>query len=533
MNSRSSTTVAGRRSWGVATYRLLIAAALLLLLQLPLGRSDLVLPPQNLPDLLDVAWAAVGLSLLYLGILRFSTDFADRPLFHWLQVSGDGLIVLLLLHYGGGLAGPFAILPLLLMISTAKLLRGRGAFLFVWLLLILLLLEFFLLGPEHTRLPLGQLLVYLLALVAVAFLADSLVVSLERSNRLTRERDVELGNLNLLNQEIIQQVDSGLLVLDRQNRVVLSNPAGRRLAGYERWQDVPVALDVVQPSLAAALRQGELHENREVSVASEGGERLSLLIRLIALPQGPYRLLILRDATELREREREAQMAALGRLAANIAHEIRNPLSSVRHATDLLREYVQDEPGSLRLFHILERETLRIDRIIDSVLEMARPRPAHPEPIVLHSWLPVLLDQLAADPRLATLRIQLPKTDDGPVVFADPAHLRQVFANLLQNAAQHAGADAAEILVEITWHAAGDGTVEIRLRDHGPGIPEESMERIFEPFFTSDARGTGLGLSMVRELLRLNHGTIAARNHREGGAEFVLELPAWDGGKIQ
>ncbi|QER45186.1 hypothetical protein F0726_02128 [Acidithiobacillus caldus] len=349
----------------MATYRLLIAAALLLLLKLPLGRSDLVLPPQNLPDLLDVAWAAVGLSLLYLGILRFSTDFADRPLFHWLQVSGDGLIVLLLLHYGGGLAGPFAILPLLLMISTAKLLRGRGAFLFVWLLLILLLLEFFLLGPEHTRLPLGQLLVYLLALVAVAFLADSLVVSLERSKRLTRERDVELGNLNLLNQEIIQQVDSGLLVLDRQNRVVLSNPAGRRLAGYERWQDVPVALDVVQPSLAAALRQGELHENREVSVASEGGERLSLLIRLIALPQGPYRLLILRDATELREREREAQMAALGRLAANIAHEIRNPLSSVRHATDLLREYVQDEPGSLHLFRILERETLRIDRIID------------------------------------------------------------------------------------------------------------------------------------------------------------------------
>jgi two-component system sensor histidine kinase PilS (NtrC family) len=205
----------------------------------------------------------------------------------------------------------------------------------------------------------------------------------------------------------------------------------------------------------------------------------------------------------------------------------------VRHATDLLREYVQDEPGSLHLFRILERETLRIDRIIDSVLEMARPRPAHPEPIVLHSWLPVLLDQLAADPGLATLRIQLPKTNDGPVVFADPAHLRQVFANLLQNAAQHAGADAAEIPVEITWHATGDGTVEIRLRDHGPGIPEESMERIFEPFFTSDARGTGLGLSMVRELLRLNHGTIAARNHREGGAEFVLELPAWDGGKIQ
>jgi len=531
VNKRPPSVAAARRSWGVATYRLLIAAALVLLLRLPLGRSDLVLPPQNLPALIEVAWIAVGLSLLYLGILRFGGSLGDRPLLAWLQVAGDSLIVLLLLHYGGGLAGPFAILPLLLMISTAKLLRGRGAFVFVWLLLILLLVEFFLFGPDRARLPLGQLLVYLLALVAVAFLADSLVVSLERSNRLTRERDVELGNLNLLNQEIIQQVDSGLLVLDRQNRVVLSNPAGRRLAGYESWQEVPVALDIVQPSLATALRQGELHENHEISVTVDGGERLSLLIRLIALPQGPYRLLILRDATELREREREAQMAALGRLAANIAHEIRNPLSSVRHATDLLREYVQDEPGSLRLFHILERETLRIDRIIDSVLEMARPRPAHPEPIALPSWLPVLLEQLSADPRLAALRIELQPLDDGPVVYADPAHLRQIFANLLQNVAQHAGKGSAELPVEIRWRAPGNGLVEIDLRDHGPGIPEDSLERIFEPFFTSDARGTGLGLSMVRELLRLNHGTIEARNHREGGAEFHLELPAWDGGQ--
>ena len=519
-----------RRLLGIGSYRLLIAATLVILFHLPKG-SIPVLADTNTHALRIIGLVSIVWSFLYLLLLRFSLPALSGPWRNGIPVAMDTALVIALLHYSDGLTGPFAILPLLLLVSTAHVLRGRATFLYVSVLVVLLLAVTFLdTGRILHAPPIGQIFVYLLALLAIAFLADSLVRSLERSDRLARQRGREILDLNVLNQEIIQQVDSGILVLDRQNRVVLSNPAAQRMTGYENWKNLPVALDLVQPRLALALRQHGSQTDSELSVAIGGkstADAYTLLMRAIALPQGPYRLLILQDATALRERQREVQMAALGRLAANIAHEIRNPLSAVRHANQLLEELVT-EPGSLHLFHIIERETLRISRIIDSVLEMARPTPAHPEPINASSWLPVMIQQLQEDPTLARLDIDLHFPPAPPVLFADPEHLRQIFTNLLANAALHGGIQENKIPVDIhIGRADHEGRILVTVRDHGAGIPADLMERIFEPFFTTDSRGTGLGLSMIRELLRLNQGTVSCRNHPESGAEFEISLPEW------
>ncbi len=521
-----------RRLWGIGSYRLLIAVTLVILFHLPKG-SIPVLEATDTHALRIIAFVSVVWSFLYLLFLRFSVPALSRAWRNGIPVVMDTALVVALLHYSSGLTGPFAILPLLLLVSTAHVLRGRATFLYVSVLVVLLLgVSFLDTGKTLRAPPIGQTFVYLLALLAIAFLADSLVRSLERSDRLARQRDREILDLNALNQKIIQQVDSGILVLDRQNRVVLSNPAARQMTGYENWKNLPVALDLVEPRLALALRQHGSQTDAELSVAIGGkstSDAYTLLMRAIALSQSPYRLLILQDATALRERQREVQMAALGRLAANIAHEIRNPLSAVRHANQLLEELVT-EPGSLHLFHIIERETLRISRIIDSVLEMARPAPAHPEPINASSWLPVMIQQLQEDPTLARLDIRLhfPPAPEHPVLFADPEHLRQIFTNLLHNAALHGGISGNQIPVDIhIGRADHEGRILITVRDHGAGIPADLMERIFEPFFTTDSRGTGLGLSMIRELLRLNQGTVSCRNHPENGAEFELSLPEW------
>ncbi|WP_223306722.1 two-component system sensor histidine kinase NtrB, partial [Acidithiobacillus ferrivorans] len=373
--------------------------------------------------------------------------------------------------------------------------------------------------------------IYVLALVAVAVLADSLVISLERGNRLALQRDAEVVNLNALNQEIVQHMDVGVFVLDRQNRVILSNPIARTLSGYRLWTSAPADLDLVQPQLASALRQPAQGDG-EMMITLGGRDPTlqdnaqTLLVRNIALPRSPYRLLLLRDASALRAREREAQLAALGRLAANIAHEIRNPLSVIRHAGNLLGERVKT-PGARHLFEILERETVRINAIVESVLEMARPSPAHSEPIPLANWLPVLIVSLQADPLLAPMTIVIWEIPAQLRVYADPAQLRQVFWNLLHNSAQYGVAEDATMRVEIETVRADKETVMVTLRDFGSGVQPEVMERIFEPFFTTNSQGTGLGLSMVRELLRINGGRIDCENHPQGGVLFRIFLPCW------
>jgi Signal transduction histidine kinase len=229
----------------------------------------------------------------------------------------------------------------------------------------------------------------------------------------------------------------------------------------------------------------------------------------------------------LRAMEREAQLAALGRLAANIAHEIRNPLSVIRHAANLLDESMENA-SSRHLFEILERETVRINAIVESVLEMARPGPAHLEPIALSSWLPKLIVQLQADPQLADMHVLVQDISMSLLIYADPAQLRQVVWNLLHNTAQYAVDEDGLVRVEISAERYGKEQIMLTLRDFGPGIRPEVMERIFEPFFTTNSRGTGLGLPMVRELIQMNNGQVLCENHPECGASFKIFLPCWD-----
>ncbi|MBU2834763.1 histidine kinase [Acidithiobacillus thiooxidans] len=519
-----------RRLWGVSAYRLLIAAAIAVLVQLPFSKSILDIDAHNHP-LIVLTLVAAGISLFY--ILFLLMKFPGQTRWHiWLQVLMDTVLVLLLLRYGGGINGPFSILPFLLLVSVASLLRGRGAFLFVWVLLLLLVLESLQGGMTSVHPLLGQLFIYILALVAVAVLADSLVRSLDRDHRLALQRDQELFNLNVLNREIVEHMDVGVLVLDKHNRVILSNPIARKLSGYRFWGNVPVALDLVQARLAAMLIKN--HGNDTEVLVPLGPEdpalrdqTPSLMVRKITLPGSPYRLLLLRDASVLRAMEREAQLAALGRLAANIAHEIRNPLSVIRHTANLLDESMENA-SSRHLFEILERETVRINAIVESVLEMARPGPAHLEPIALSSWLPKLIVQLQADPQLADMHVLVQDIPMSLLIYADPAQLRQVVWNLLHNTAQYAVDEDGLVRVEISAERYGKEQIMLTLRDFGPGIRPEVMERIFEPFFTTNSRGTGLGLPMVRELIQMNNGQVLCENHPECGAIFKIFLPCWD-----
>ncbi|MEL5848689.1 MAG: ATP-binding protein [Candidatus Igneacidithiobacillus chanchocoensis] len=509
-------------SKAIALYRLVIAAVLTFFSQYP----QLQILPSHSPWLPALRSAAI-LALIWSFGLLLSSQIYQRAWPQWtriLVVSVDTLFVLYLFYCSGAISGPLAILPLLLLIANVYQVRGHIALIQVWVTIVaVIVINFLRLG----QLSSGEVLIYGLALFAVAYLADNLVRNRERSARQDALRAQEILDLNTLNREIIRQFDAGLLVLDRQDRVLFSNPLARDLAQLPEDVDHPYVLDQVQPDLGEFLRHADAIPERELSIRTTkmvSGKQL-LWLRSVALANTPFRLLTLRDASSLREKQREAQMAALGRLAANIAHEIRNPLSAIRHAAQLLAERSLDTGGE-RLLKIIDRESQRLNRIVDSVLEMSRPRAAHPAPIALAAWLPQILSQLREDPSLHDLHVELHSNDGLPLVSCDPEQLQQVFTNLLLNAAQHGKPPGQTLRVEILLTPVqNQRAVEIRVRDYGQGIPEENLERIFEPFFTTESLGTGLGLPLVRELLRANRSDIEARNHRQGGAEFVFSLP--------
>ncbi|MEY2341781.1 nitrogen regulation protein NR(II) [Acidithiobacillus sp. IBUN Pt1247-S3] len=511
-------------AWSIAISRLLVSVVLVLISTL--STNTLILESSGLaPAVRDTSTVALIWSLGILFTLQLWPNFWQDASKLFTSII-DIALVLTLFTLTGGLSGTLAVLPLLLLIANAYQLRGRAALAIVWILILLILL---ISGLQDIEWLSSRTLIYIVALLTVAFLADNLVRSRERNAIWSAAREQEIIDLNTLNREIIQQTDAGLLVLDRQHRVLFSNPIARAMIDFQNDVGLPEALDLLRPELADFLyTQGSRSEKELQLSAPDGiGKKRSFWVQSVALPNTPYNLITLRDATILRERQREVQMAALGRLAANIAHEIRNPLSAIRHAAQLLGERTLND-SEKRLLNIIDRESQRLNRIVDSVLEMARPRAAHPEPISLAAWLPVVLNQLREDPGLKDLQIALDAPNSLPLASCDPEQLQQVFANLLLNAARYGRAEDGTLQVDIAVRFLADrGELEIRVRDHGPGIPQENMERIFEPFFTTESLGTGLGLPLVRELLRANQADIEIRNHRGGGAEFIFKLSEW------
>jgi two-component system sensor histidine kinase PilS (NtrC family) len=201
------------------------------------------------------------------------------------------------------------------------------------------------------------------------------------------------------------------------------------------------------------------------------------------------------------------KLATMGRLSASIAHEIRNPLSAIRHANGLLAEQI-DAPRLRRLASIVEDNSVRIDRIIEDVLSIARRAPATPESIPVAPFVARAADELLVQTGADPARLECRIGGDAPIWF-DAGHLRQVLLNLLGNALRHASGAPGAVRVE--WGPEVSGRWVLVIADDGPGVSPAARTHLFEPFFTTEARGTGLGLHLARELCAANGASIRYR----------------------
>ncbi|MEW6444769.1 MAG: sensor histidine kinase [Pseudomonadota bacterium] len=505
-------------------YRLVVAAALLAGHALT-SQHDLFNITGLDPFILMVAgYGLFALFLLTLDELRMGGY--EQRLHSGLIV--DLLVLGLLGHISDAPSGNIHILMIIHMAYAALLLSGREALAFAAFGGVhLLLLAFWAArNSDKADMLFTHAGLHGLALFAVAILARSLARRMEAAQSLAEQRGIDLANETQLNRLILERNREGVVVVDGDSRTHHANGAAQRLLRYRRGGGLPPPpLATINPQLAEALYAWrEQPEDSLAIIRIDHPERLHVRITpLTDDPHGPVALFIEDDAQIMAQMEHD-KLAAMGRLTASIAHEIRNPLSAIGHSGQLLEEAPLGDQDR-RLLGIIRNQVERINRIVENILLTSRRKRARPERLELAPWLARFMEQYRAAHMREDLRLEL---DASPNIHAmsDASHLEQILTILLDNALLHGKpADApARINLDVRLLGAQQRPC-IEIRDNGRGIPPELRDRLFEPFFTTHEKGNGLGLFIARELADANRLTLQYHQKAEGGHYFRLTFP--------
>ena len=363
--------------------------------------------------------------------------------------------------------------------------------------------------------------VILIAALAVAPLAGLL----RESEALVRQRDLDLANLAELSQYIVERLRESLVVVDEQDRIRLINESARQILGGDAKSEA--LLGEVSPRLLYLLTMWRQSAPVTDTVggnllAVDGLREVRPHFAPLGKGQPPPVLVFLEDLTALDDRIHQTRLAALGRLSASIAHEIRNPVGAISHAAQLLGEDSNIPEGGRRLSDIIKANAERVSTIIGNVQQLARRETTRPERMPLAEWVADFTQEFVStgghDP--AQLVAEMP--DPELEVRVDPSHLRQILWNLCENAFRYS-VQIPEDKVELRiGRLAGSNRPFLEVLDRGPGIDSTISDRIFEPFFTSRTSGTGLGLFIARELAQCNRALLVHEPRTGGGSIFRI-----------
>jgi two-component system sensor histidine kinase PilS (NtrC family) len=349
--------------------------------------------------------------------------------------------------------------------------------------------------------------------------------NLRESEERVRQREVDVANLAELNQFIVQHLRESILVVDANDTIRLINEsAALLLHGASVPQGTP--LGEVSPRLLYLLatwrkRADDWQLTTLTMLASDGGSLVQPhFVSLDSSGNGPT-LVFLEDTTLIVERVQQSKLAALGRLSASIAHEIRNPVGAMSHAAQLLAEAPTLTAQERRLADIITSNGERVSTIINNVLQLSRRDTTRPERIELTAWLGEFLAEFHQTSEVDQRTIRLRDTAGELDVRVDPSHLYQLLWNLCENALKYGRRGDNDAPVELrTGRITTSDRPFLEVVDRGPGIEAGDAERIFEPFFTGSKGGTGLGLFIARELAQCNRAALIYEPRSGGGSIF-------------
>jgi two-component system sensor histidine kinase PilS (NtrC family) len=477
-----------------------------------------------------VLWYTVGAFYLVLSHVWDDAGMQAR-----LQVLTDLVFATAVVHTTGGIDSHFAFLYPLIIIVAAVMLPRYWAFLTAALSFILfgglLELGFYHIiasssGTANLRILQATIFINLFACMAVAYLASLLAGKLRKANVELQEKSGALQDLQALHEHLVKSMAGGAIITDLEGCIRLVNPAGERLLGRPAQELMGTPLQSLfpgeLPQVGAARRE----------LAYTGPDKREKVIGMtvcdLIMPSKGVAgcVYTFTDLTEIRGLEREVQMrermAAVGRLAAGIAHEIRNPLSSIAGSAQMLSGAAGCDPDDRELLDIIRRESQRLDQIVTEFLAYSRSKPycfAQADLVIL---LEDTLKLLENRPECSANRVRIVRDFTVPQALAevDGDRIKQVFWNLCDNALR---AMAKGGTLTVGLRSAG-AMWQLAFRDSGAGMNAQSLEKIFEPFHAEFARGTGLGLAIVYEIVQAHEGRIAVRSTPGAGTEVTLQL---------
>lgn len=491
--------------------------------------SLLLLAAVFAPQLLDFASVVtlpmfLRVAVFYWWATLFAMLLRQRYRHHFnlqlsIQVAVDILVLVLLMHASGGLRSGLGVMLLISLAAAGLVGQGRLVLFYAAVATIALLLQQTLFALRTSLFITTEF--FQAGLLSAGFFASAISARLLASRVVANEelafrRGVELLNQVRLSQRIIEDMQDGILVVDAHGGVKQHNLRAERLLGLPTDFNGPLAgFSLELSDLCRDWRAGVADPQLQLRAAGSGKLLRARFVPSVEMDSSVGDVLIfLEDMDRLREHAQQMKLAALGRLTANIAHEIRNPLSAINHAAELLQE---DESSDSRLLCIILENVQRLERIVRDVLEIGRRDRVQAELIDLSIYLPHFIEEFCAKEGLPVGMIVL-QMGGGVSLMFDRAHLHQVLWNLLANAVRHGQRALGRVEVTVGREA---GKVVLHVRDDGAGIPDNLHEQVFEPFFTTHHQGTGLGLFIARELCESN-GARLELVHAEKGSDFCL-----------
>jgi two-component system sensor histidine kinase PilS (NtrC family) len=496
-------------------YRLTMAGLFFLAMFLPhewLGRLELSATP-----------ALVVLGSTYLlaiiGGLMLSIHWQHRFNMQLsLQVMVDACAISLFMYAAGGVASGIGVLLLVALAAASLVGRGR-LILFYAALATLAVLLTQIYGVFTRGFELGS--VFQAGILSAGFFATAILARLlgQRvmiNEDLARRHGIALDNQIRISQRVVERMLDGILIVGRGGWILRQNPvagAMLQLPAEPRGKLGHTAPLLEEAWLAWLAGVGD----EAIQFVGPLGQELRARFEQTTSSEGEV-LVFLEDVGRIKERAQQLKLAALGRLTASIAHEIRNPLASISHAGELLREERRGEMQD-RLLRILNDNVARLDRIVGDILELGRQNRAEPESIQLAEFCRDFVDRILLTEGLDGAVVDLEVEAAASCCF-DRSHLNQVLWNLVGNALRHSTRTAGAVRIEIVAGAL-PGQVELHVLDDGPGVAESVREQVFEPFFTTHTKGTGLGLFIARELCTANGATLDLAVNSPG-AHFIV-----------
>ena len=499
-----------------SVYRLGIAALLFAsLFSGPL--SFFLLSHEENPHQTLIIVAYFLMTIFSLAVLHF-----HQRHFNWqlsIQVLLDVLLVALLTYLNGGMKSGLGIM-LLVTLAEAGLVGQRQLALFYAAMATLGMLSeqtFRAMTAEYEVGEFFQVGLLGAGFFVVAISARLLASRVLVNEALARKRGEELRNQTLISQHIIEEMLDGILVLDREGKIKQHNPRTEELLGLENPKDR--ALSSYSTELAQRFSTWSTRGGNEPVMVRAPASDMQLRARFMSTKSSEGDVLVfLEDLGRLQEQARQLKLAALGRLTANIAHEIRNPLSAIKHAGELMREDPDGQTND-RLLRIILDNAQRVERIVSDILELGRRDRAHRELIDLRSAIPAFVEEFCIKEELSKDVVAIDISGRATLSF-DRSHFQQILWNLVGNALRYSQKEMGSIRLLVQDEPYGH-RVDLHVIDDGTGIDASFREHIFEPFFTTHSRGTGLGLYIARELCEANSAQIELLSS-ESGTDFCI-----------